>query len=358
MARGPRRSSSSGDLLALSDAAREGRWPPVAVLAGAERFLIERAVGLLRAAVLGDGPAGFNDDVFHGAPALGADRILSAARTLPMMAPARFVLARDIELAPPETLDALVTLIEAPIDTSCVVLTATKLDGRSRLTKAARKAGVLHDAAPLKGAALRRFARAEATRRGHRLEAPGEEALLLAIGEDLAALDDALERLSLFVGEGAAIGAAAVEACVSRLAVDSIWSLVDAVGARDLPTALGAAGSLLGDREPALRILALLSRQLRMVARMRAGLAAGLDPKEAARDAGAPPFKARELATAARRFPERQLRHAFQVLAETDLALKGSKRPSERVLEEAVVRLCAGRPTARERIVRRVRTYR
>jgi DNA polymerase-3 subunit delta len=72
---------------------------------------------------------------------------------------------------------------------------------------------------------------------------------------------------------------------------------------------------------------------------MQAALAAGVPPQDAAREAGAPPFKARELAQAAKRMPPRALARAFAVLAETDLALKGSKRPPDMVLEGAILEL-------------------
>ncbi len=150
----------------------------------------------------------------------------------------------------------------------------------------------------------------------------------------------------------------AVEACVTRIATDSIWALVDAVGMRDGKKALHAAGSLLADREPPLRILAMVARQLRIVGRMREALAGGLADKDAALAAGAPPFKARELKESARRFTARGLAAAFGTLADADLALKGSRVPGERVLEEAILALCTGRSRARERLPRHQRTYR
>ena len=71
MPRAPRGSSSSGaDVQKLIDAAREGNFGPVQVLVGTERFLVERAITYLKRASLGDGPAGFNDDLFHGAAGL------------------------------------------------------------------------------------------------------------------------------------------------------------------------------------------------------------------------------------------------------------------------------------------------
>lgn len=338
--------------------AREGRFGPVYLLHGTERFLIERACGLLKHAAVGDGIAGFNDDLFHGNASLSAQRVINAARTLPMMASARFILVRDVDDAPPAELEALAAYVAAPIDSTCLVMTASKLDKRSKLYKAAASAKAAYEAQPLKGPALRRFAADEAKRRGHALTPRGADALAEAIGEDLAAIDDATERLSLYVGAGNKIDVADVEACVTRIATDSIWQLVDAVGARNTAKALHATGSLLADREAPLRILGMVARQLRIVARMREALSEGMDDKDAALAAGAPPFKARELKESARRFNARELSAAFTTLALADLALKGSRVPPERVLEDAILSLCSGRARARERIPRRQRTYR
>lgn len=352
----PKRSSSGPDIQELIAEAREGRFGPVYLIHGSERFLIERATELLRRAAVGDGVAGFNDDLFHGNANLSAQKVIGAARTLPMMASARFVLVRDVDAAPPAELDALAAYVAAPVESTCLVMTATKLDKRSKLFKAAAK--VAYEAKPLKGAALRRFAGEEAQRRGHALTPRAADALVAAIGEDLAAIDDAVERLSLYVGEGNKIDVDDVEACVTRIATDSIWQLVDAVGARDTKKALHATGSLLADREPPLRILAMVARQLRIVARMREAVQSGMSDEEAALSAGAPPFKARELKDSARRFTARELNAAFTTLAIADLALKGSRVPPERVLEDAILSLCSGRARARERIPRRQRTYR
>lgn len=357
MPQAPRRTSGL-DIQALIESARDGSFGPAHVLVGSERFLIERAVSLLRRAALGDGPAGFNDDLFHGSSSLSGQKVVGAARTLPMMAQARFVLVRDVDAMSTTEQEPLAAYLTDPAESTCFVLTADKLHAQSKLAKAAKKAKVLVEAKSLKGAALHRFAVGEAKRRGHALTPRASEALLEAVGDDLAAIDDALERLSLYVGDGQRIDVDSVQACVSRIAADSIWSLVDAVGIRDTKRALGAAGSLLADREPPLRILAMVARQLRIVARMREALASGLRGKDAALEAGAPPFKARELTEAARRFNARQLEVAFSALAEADLALKGSKRPPERILEEAILQLCTGSARIRERIPRKQRTYR
>jgi DNA polymerase-3 subunit delta len=334
--------SEERDIQSLLAAARAGTWDPVTVIVGAERFLAERAARLLKKASVGNGIAGFNDDLFHGAK-LVARQVIAAAKTLPMMASARFVLIRDGEAIPDREIEALAQYVAAPSPSTCLVILAEKLDGRSPLAKAAKAAGAWVDCKPITGARLERFVASEAKRRGHAIAPEAVSALIDAIGNDLAALDDAIERLSLYVGNGAPIDRDAVEASITRIRVDTIWSVVDAVAARRTPVALTAVAGLLDDRDSRRRILPLLARQLRMVARMKDALGQGLRGAEAAQAAGAPAFKARELEAAARQFDDGTLRAAFRMLAEADLALRGSQRPEAMVIEETILALCEGR---------------
>lgn len=323
--------------------ASQGSLDPVYVLVGTERLLIERAVDAVRKAVDSMGAAGFNIEIFDG-KGLEAARAISAAQTLPMMADKRLVLVRRFDAMTPTEQNHLAQYLSDPSDSACLVMTADKLDGRSKLGKAAKKQGCLIDAKPLRGNDLREFIRAEASSRDHNIAPQAIETLLDAVGDDLAAIDDAMERLSLFVGAGQRIDADAVMQCVTRIRVESIWSLVDAIGLKDRRKGVAAAQSLLDDREPPLRLLAMVARQLRIVARMRQALSEGLRPQEAAKRAGAPPFKAGDLTESARRFTADSLGEAFALIAEADRALKGSKRPPDVVLQDAVLALCADRP--------------
>jgi DNA polymerase-3 subunit delta len=325
------------DIQTLIETAEAGRYDPVHVIVGSERLFIDRAVGALRRASVG-GSDGWNEEIFQGKGA-SAGRIIDAARTLPMLGRARFVLVRGLHDLADKELERLAGYLSAPIDTCCLVLVADKLDGRSKLMKLAKQKGFLAEAQPLKLAAMRGFVAREAGRRGLRLEDTAAAALVDCVGTDVSALADALERLSLYVGPNQPITLAAVEACVARVRVESIWALVDAVSARDRRTALKAAGSLLDDREPPLRILAMVVRQLRLLGRARQALDDGASPDEAAAAAGAPPFKARELANAARRMGVPELRRAFRILSAADLAQKGGKCPPNLALEGAILEL-------------------
>jgi DNA polymerase-3 subunit delta len=325
------------DIQALIESAEQGRFGVVHVIVGSERMFIDRAVSGLRRAAVAEGD-GWNEEIFQG-KGCSASRVIDAARTIPMLGGTRFVLMRGFHELADKELERLAEYLNAPVDSCCLVLTAEKADGRSKLMKLAKQKGFFCEAQALKPAAMRGFAAREAARRNLRLEDAAAAALVDCIGTDVSALSDALERLSLYVGPNQPITQASVEACVSRVRVESIWALVDAVSARDRRTALKAAGSLLDDREPPLRILAMLGRQLRLLGRARQALDDGASPDAAAAAAGAPPFKARELAFAARRMSMPELRRAFRILSEADLAQKGGKCPPDIALESAILEL-------------------
>jgi DNA polymerase III subunit delta len=328
--------------------ARRGKFNPIHLIVGTERLLAERAVNELQRAVLGGANDPFNREVFSG-KGLDVSRLLEAVKTLPMMGQMRFVLLRGLDLIPDSQLESLKDYFESPAPTTCLVCTAEKLDGRLRLAKIAKDRGFWTEVAALKGNQIRGFLNAEAELRGHALAADAAEALLDAIGNDLDGIDDGLERLSLFVGPAKPITLEAVRVCISRSRVESVWSLVDSVGMRDARAALQASNSLLADGEPALRLLGMIARQIRMVARMRHALASGMPLPDAAKAAGAPPFKARELAQSAKNFNARSLSKAFRVLSETDRSLKNSRLPPDTILQAAILELVNGsaNPNAR-----------
>ncbi len=166
--------------------------------------------------------------------------------------------------------------------------------------------------------------------------------LLAAIaGPQLSSVDDAIERLSLYVGAGSAIDGDAVSTCVARVRAADTWALVEAVGARDLGRALTTLADAYDPREGGLMLLGALAWSVRQLARFQAALESGASTEEAARRAGAlNMYRARELAAKARTMRSKEVERWLLVLAETDLALKSSRRTPDAVLEGMLTQLC------------------
>jgi DNA polymerase-3 subunit delta len=331
---------------AIEEAAR-GELRPLYLVAGEERLLRDEVVGRLRAASLAGGVAAFNEDKFT-AGEVDIEAVISAARTVPMMAPRRFVLVRGAERwdgadgeAASVAFDRLAEYAASPVDSTCLVIVASKVDGRRKFAQQARKAGFLVACDPLDARSLPPWIVQRCETKGNAIDRDVAELLAALAGPGLASVDDAIERLSLYVGAGQPIDERAVGECVARVRTADTWAMVDAVGARDLGRALRTLADAYDPRDRGLPLLGALAWSVRQLARFQAALAAGDRPDEAARRAGVfQPYRARELATKARAVRLKEVERWMLVLAETDLALKSSRRAPDAILEDMLTRLC------------------
>ncbi len=334
----------------LLSEAEAGRLRPVYLLVGAEQFLRRKALAALHRAAVGSDEAGFNEERFT-AGEVDASAVVSAAKTLPMFAPRRFVSVSGVERwegqkerasrsAVVSPLDRLADYVAAPAETTTLVLIADKLDSRRRLVLAAKKGGFLVVCDPLAGPAVVRWAQRQAEVLGHSISTAAAELLCELAGSDLSVVADALERVSLYVGRGQPLSEEAIGACVANLRVTTVWELVGAVGRRD---AAGALRALDGVFEPGSgpRLVGLLCWSARQLIRFGSAIRAGASAAEAAKRAGVPPFKVRELEEQLRAMPLPRAERWLEKLAEVDLALKGGSRlPARLVVERALIDVC------------------
>jgi DNA polymerase-3 subunit delta len=335
--------------------ASQGKLRPIYVVIGEEQVLRDEVVAAIRAAALGSGIAAFNEDKFT-AGEVDVEKVIGAARTAPMMAPRRYVLVRSIDRwdsANPDAdvddkrddrkmsaLDRITEYAAAPIDSTCMVLTGTKIDGRRKLSAIAKKEGFVVTCDSLGRRELPEWIMERCESRGNSIDPTVADLLAEIAGPSLASVSDAVERLALFSGAGNEITEDAVTACVARVRTQDTWAVVGAVGERDLKKALVALSDAYDPRDRGLPLLGALAWSIRQLAKFQLAQRAGASMDEAAKRAGVyQPFRARELAQRAKQFQGKELERWLSVLAETDLALKSSRRPADAILEEMLTRL-------------------
>ena len=227
--------------------ARGGKLRPIYLIVGEERYLSDQVCRALRDATLQGGIQGFNEDKFSAGDC-SAEALISAARTAPMMAARRLVLARglerwekkgdDSEVATGEKLDGhkqagpldrLAEYAKDPVASTVLLLCASKLNGQRRLVTMAKKAGFLVDCEPLSRRDLPAFITRLAREKGHAMSGEAAELLAEVAGPELGYVADAVERLSLFVGEGTPISEEAIANLVTRVRQGTVWELVGQV---------------------------------------------------------------------------------------------------------------------------------
>lgn len=325
--------------------AEQGTLRPLYVVTGEEGHLVDQVLRAIRGAVdMGVG-AGFNEDRFVASEA-AVDTVLGAARTAPMMARQRLVRLSGVDrwdakgAAKAGGLDALADYAADPVPSTVFVISATKINGSRRLMKIAKKGGFLVTCAQLKRRELPGWIQRVAKSKGHTIAPASADALAELMGPELGPVMDAIERLSLYVGPGAVIDEDAVANVVTRVRQETVWALVDALAARDTAGALSALHDAYDARDGGLPLLGAIAWRVRQLLKFQSMLSRGRDRNAAAKAAGVPPFKAGDLERSVRKLPGRVLESWLLLLAEADLALKGSRRSGSAVLATMLVDMC------------------
>lgn len=324
---------------------REGEPGPLYFLYGKERYLLDRAVELLRARVLDPRTRDFNYELYYGKEA-GAARIAQAARTLPMMARRRLVLVRDADEMKADELAALAGYVADPAPETCLVFVAEKADQRLKFFSAFKKHGVLVKLDPLYERQLPDFVRGEAKARGVTLAPDAVTLVVGEIGAELGQLADAVERLAIYAGERKQIGAADVEAVVATTRQRSVFELANAVGAGDRAQALTMLSSMLAARESGVRIVAMLARHLRQLWITSELLKKTRDKFEIAGALGIPPFFADDIIRQARTLDGARAKQMHAALFAADKDLKSSRLDDARILEKLVLEMTSAAASA------------
>lgn len=332
--------------------AKTGQLRPVYLIAGEERHLADQVVSALRKAAIEGGVEGLNDDTMD-APGAAIDEVLQVARTLPMLATRRWLLARNVETWDAEKkgkkggkkgspLDALVDYAAKADPSTVLCLVANKLDKRKKLYTAAKKEGWLVNCETPKRGELPGWIAERATARGNKISRSVADLIAELAGPELSSVADALERCCLYVGEGETVTEEAVSESVVRLRTASVWELVSAVGRRDPAACLRLLDDVYDPSDRGLRLIGVLGWATRQLIKFDHAIQQGMAPPDAAKAAGAPPFKARELSSQVRAMPKGALAQWVERMAEADLALKGgTKRPPKAVIERMILDLCA-----------------
>lgn len=320
-----------------------GEVAPVYYLYGEEDLLREEALKAVISALIPAGGLDFDLESMSGETAV-AEGILASLQTPPFLAPRRVVLIRDADRLEAVALQRLAAYLEDPVESSCLVIEAKKLDRRTRFAQVLERKGVVLRFPPLRGEAVRRWLKERAERLGKQLTPATMELLLTLLGEDLRGLANELNKVILFVGRRKDIEASDVEAVVGEQRARTVFELVEAVGGRRLKAALQCLSRLLEAGEEPLAILGILARQIRLLIRAQEMRRKGCTPEEIGRVLGLHPRFVPGLLEQAASFPAAQLQGALPRLLQADSELKGG-REGRMALELLVVDLCkATRP--------------
>lgn len=332
----------SGGVEGLRAEIEVGRRRPFYLLHGDEEFERESAAAWLVQALTPRQAPQFNVDVFRGEE-LAARDLLAVYQSYPLMAEHRLVVLRAAEKAAAEVCRALEGVVDAPMESTILVVTGGAVDLRRRLFRQLRQQGLAVEFRQPYDNQVPAWIRAHAQRRGMRVEPEAADLLHAWAGRNLRELAGELERLAVQLGPDGVVSRELVEQAVGPSRAVTVFQFTDAIGAGDRRRAALLLRELLAQGEEPIRLLGMVCRHFRLLLQARSLLRDGAPQEaEAARQLGVSPFFVASYLSQARRYAAPALWEGLTALLEADLRLKSAGRRAEASTMDLLLgRLCA-----------------
>ena len=245
-----------------------------------------------------------------------------------------------------------------------LILTADAVDKRKKIFKTIDEVGEVLEFSRVKGDAklkgrLMENARELLAAKGKSLAPGGWLALGKKTGFDLRESMAALEKLITFAAEKTVIDEADIEAVIGKTREETVFNLTAALAEKNLPVGLAVLGELLNQGDPPLMILAMLTREIRILLQARLLLESGpriawqagmdygrfqktLFPeiKERLGTSTPHPYAIYQALGHVGRFSRESLIRHLEALVDIDLAMKSTAKDARLMLERFLIRVC------------------
>ncbi len=331
-----------------------GTLAPIYILHGAEQFLIDHGVGELRTRYVQDAYADFNWQVLDGA-VVEVDEVLGNCETLPFFDERKFVVVKATPFfkstknrMTAQGEDALVKYLKNPPDTTCLLFVLDgKPDKRKKPFKAVKKAGKVIEFAKLDTRDFTKWVAKRMKEAGLAVGNREQQHLIEQLGyldygseKTLHEMANKLDMLIGACGENKELTSALIDKMIERPLERNIFDMVDAVGQGKLKEAVKILHKLIGDGEPEIKIMAMVTRHFRLLVKTKALLDAGYSPSVIASKLKQPPFVVKKQAGQVGRFKADRLHRLLNHCMETELAMKTGQMTPRLALEMLFVK-CA-----------------
>ncbi len=318
----------------------KGDIKPVYVFQGEERFLMEEGLERIKRTLIPPEAADFNFDKFSGDKLQAVD-VISQAQTVPFLSKWRLIIVTEIHQLPAAAQKQMIPYLLNPCQSTCLIMTTSKLDSRTKFARALKQAGDIIQFWKLFERDLPEWLKRRANDYGCTVLPQAARYLIELVGNNLRQLDNELKKVIAFSGHKE-ITPEMVLQVVGDIRARNIFELVDVIGSGNAVEALRILNQLLIEGEQPLKILAMVARQFRLLWKTKAHIAEQkrLSPQQLAGKIGVSVRSAGALQQQVQRFSQIKLKKGVKRLYDVDLALKSSTNSPDVLLEDLFMDLC------------------
>lgn len=315
----------------------------VYLIFGNHRLLVEDELRKVQARIAQKGEAEFNLDSFE-AGGDSIDDILQAAETLSFGSEKRYVIVKEAQNFTAAEVKKLSKYLENPSETSMIILAAVDLKATSSLVKAVEKSGRVREVSKRRDQ-IPGWIRARFKQRGMQVSGKAIAYIHEAMGDDLLAIEGAVEKVSQYHEGGETVELDDVVPLVTPSAERSVFEMVDRVALGDADQALKLLRRLLQQGERTTFLLSALARRFRLLLLYRALREDGRQEAEMLEHLGLAKNQswmiAKKLRPQSARLSEEALCQVLSLLVEVEAGIKTGAMEDDFAAEVAVAGLSA-----------------
>lgn len=325
----------------------KGKLAPLYLIYGSETYLLEDTIHRIISAGLSIEEQEFNLSKFDMGE-YPVEMAVEEAYTFPFMGQRRVVLIKEAVFFSGQKdskkvehdMDKLLKYIEEPAPETVFIVHAPyeKLDERKKLVKQMKKQAIVMEGAPLKEKELHQWIEEKARQEQVEFEAEARTELMALTGANLMQMGSEIRKLATHVGENNNVTREHVSSLVARSLEQDIFVLVDGVVKGQAHQSMKVFKDLLKQKEPPLRIMAMMVRQFRILYQIKQLTQQGYGEKMIASQLKLHPYVVKLAAKQVQRFQDKELLSYLDQLADLDYQIKTGKINDELGVELFLLR--------------------
>ena len=318
----------------LQEDLKTGNFKHIYLLYGEEAYLVRQYRDRLRDSLCVEGDT-MNTSVFSGKDIRPAS-LIDLSETMPFFAERRVIFVENSGFFKKSPEDLAAYLGELP-ETTYFIFVEEEVDKRGKMYKQVKKFGSVVEFKRQTDAVLMQWILGKLKKENKRINRPVMELFLDKTGTDMELITQELEKLLCYTMEKDVIEATDVEAICANQINGKIFDMVDAIGRKEQKKALDLYYDLLMLKEPAMRILYLVTRHFQILMQLRDMTGKGFDNKQMAAKAGVPEFAVRKYLGQAKSFSLTQLEEIVRASVQTDENIKTGQMADQLAVELLII---------------------
>ena len=303
----------------LNEDLKTGQFNKVYLLFGEEAYLKKQYKDKLRNAMVS--PDDNMNYAYYEGKGINVNEVIDLAETLPFFAERRLIVMEDTGFFKSASSELADYIKEMP-DTTSIIFIETEVDKRGKLYKAVQSKGRAVELGRQDESTLIRWVASNVKQEKKMISENTVRFFLAKVGTDMENIQKELEKLFCYTMDKDAITTEDVEAICTTQITNQIFDMVNAVAEKKQRKALEYYYDLLALKEPAMKILVLLTRQFKLLLEVKTMDKQGYGRKEIAEKTGINPFVVGKYQVQAKAFSSKELRKIMEDSVETDEAIK------------------------------------